>query len=238
MQNQYLMYTTVTTTQTMTITTNMKMRTSITIMIRTVPIINHLSPYLLFFNRMSYTPQRIQYPFTGLTNEQQLRIVGRNVPLAKKLHIQEQWGAFERIENYNDIIYQKYQQGLRSEMYYQYRTNQELNDYNAGQLMHTLAYPDLPVNTFQSIRDRPLPDVPIVGTLPLETNVPRFTLNRLVPTASEQATFRAEQEVYAYVSTYNASHVLKYTFVDDTEKNAYERVELRLNAIPSNPPPN
>ena len=187
---------------------------------------------------MSLTPQRTQYPFGTLTNEQRQRLIGLNPPLIKRILFEEHWNTFERIENYNDVIYQKYEKGERGEMYYQYRTNQEFNDYNSGQLLHILAYPNLPASTFQPIRDRPLPDVPIVGSLPLETNVPRFTLNRLVPSASEQATFRAELEVYAYVSTFNASHALKYTFADDAEKNAYERVELRLRAIPYTPPPN
>ncbi len=187
---------------------------------------------------MTLVPQRTQYPFAGLTNEQQMRLIGINQPLSKRLQIQEQWNTFERIENYNDIIYQKYQTGNRGDMYYQFLRNQEYNDYNAGQLLHVLAYPNLPVSTFQPIQDRPLPEVPIIGSLPIETNVPRFTLNRAVPTASEQAAFRADMEVYAYVSTFNAYHTLKYTFVDDVEKNAYERIELYMNAIPTRPPPN
>jgi hypothetical protein len=183
-------------------------------------------------------PKRTQYPYGALTNDQQLRLVGRNASLSKRLQIEEQWNTFERIENYNDIIYQKYETGNRADMYYQFLRNQEYNDYNAGQLLHVLAYPNLPISNFQPVQDRPLPDVPIVGSLPIETNVPRFTLNRLVPTASEQATFRADMEVYAYVSTFNAYHTLKYTFTDDVEKNAYERAELRMNAIPTLPPPN
>lgn len=197
-----------------------------------------LRTILSFFSRMSYTPIRTQYPFAGLTNEQQLRLVGRNPPLSKKLMMQEQWNTFERIENYNDIVYQKFQLGLRGNLYYQYTSDQELNNYRAGQLLHTLAYPNLPASTFQPIKDRPMPDVPSVETTPIETNVPRFMLNRPVPTASEKVAEQAELEIYAYVSTYNATHVIKHAFVDDVEKNAYERTELRLNAIPTRPPPN
>ncbi len=185
---------------------------------------------------MSLVPQRTQYPFAALTNEQQLRIIGRNVPLIKRIMIQEQWNTFERIENYNDIIYQKYIAGNRSDLYYQFVNNQEMNDYRAGQLLHIQAYPDLPASTFQSGRDRPIP-VYNGGNLPIETNVPRFVLNRPVPTASERAMATADMEVYTYVSTFNASHYLKYAFVDDDEKNAYERAEVRINYIPTQPPP-
>jgi hypothetical protein len=187
---------------------------------------------------MSYSPLRTQYPFGALTNDQQLRLIGRNPPLAKKLMMEEQWNTFERIENYNDVIYQKFQVGLRGNMYYQYASDQEFNNYRAGQLLHTLAYPNLPVSTFQPVKDRPMPDVPSVESIPYETNVPRFSLNRPIPTASEQATANAEMEIYAYVSTYNAYHVLKYTFTDDVEKNAYERAEIRMNFTPTGPPPN
>lgn len=183
-------------------------------------------------------PQRTQYPFGALTNEQQQRLVGLNAPLIRRIQIQGQWDTFERIENYNDVMYQKYEVGNRTETYYQFRTNQEYNDYRAGQLLHTLAYPNLPMTTFQSVSDRPLPDVPIVGSLPQESMVPRWTLNRPVPTASEKVAAHAELEIYTYVSTYNGTHVLKYAFTDDVEKNAYERIELRLNAIPTRPPPN
>jgi hypothetical protein len=187
---------------------------------------------------MSYTPLRTQYPFAGLTNEQQLRLVGRNPPLAKKLMMEEQWNTFERIENYNDIVYQKYQVGLRGTLYYQYMSDQEMNNYRAGQLLHVLAYPNLPISTFQPIRDRPMPDVPSIESIPNETNVPRFSLNRPVPTASEKAAANADMEIYAYISTYNSYHKLKYAFVDDVEKNAYERAEVRINFTPTRPPPN
>jgi len=187
---------------------------------------------------MSFTPRRVQYPYDALTSAQQLHLVGRNQPLIRKIRIQEQWATFERIENYNDVIYQKYEQGNRGDLYYQYKSNEELNNYNAGRLLHILAYPSLPAATFQPNRDRPLPNVPIIGGIPLETNVPRFVMNRPVPSSSERATFRAELEVYSYVSTYNHTHVLKYTFANDVEKNAYERVDLRINATPYISPPN
>lgn len=186
---------------------------------------------------MSFAPQRIQYPFAALTNEQQLRILGRNIPLIKRISVQEQWNTFERIENYNDIMYQKYELGNRGEVYYQYASNKEMNDYRAGQLLHMQAYSTLPIRTFQPIRDRPMPDVPVRGIIPIETNLPRFVLNRPVPTASEKLLADADMTVYTYVSTFNMTHHLKYSFVDDLEKNAYERAEVRVNIIPTLPPP-
>jgi hypothetical protein len=176
-------------------------------------------------------PQRIQYPYVALTEEQRRTIIGKNRPLAHVLAVQDQWGIFERIENYNDVIYQKYQQGDRSQLYYQFVNDQERNDYRAGQQFHSLAYPNLPESTFQSIRDRPMPDVPLRSSLPYETNVPRFAINQITPSASELAAAQADLEIYTFVSSFNSLHQIKYTFANDVEKNAYERVELQLNAI-------
>jgi hypothetical protein len=174
-------------------------------------------------------PQRTQYPFGALTDAQQKSIIGVNRPLAYRITLQNQWDVFERVENYNDIMYQRYQTGDRSQTYYQFKNDQEFKDYKSGQQLHVNAYPSLPISTFQPVTNRPMPDVPIIGSLPYETNVPRFAINKLTPTASEQAVIAAENEIYAYVSTYNGTHVLKYQFVDDIEKNAYERADLRLN---------
>ena len=175
---------------------------------------------------------RTQYPFGGLTADQRKSLIGLNKPLRYIIMIQEQWDTFERVENYNDQIYQKFLQGDRSQLYYQFRTDQELHSYRAGQQLHVNAYPNLPASTFQPIRDRPMPDVPIRTALPIESGPPRFAINRIIPTASELAAQQADLAVYTYVSTYNATHQIKYNFVDDLEKNAYERTELRLNAIP------
>lgn len=137
--------------------------------------------------------------------------------------MQEQWNTFERVENYNDIIYQKFEQGLRSNMYYVFRSDAEFKDYRAGQQLHIITYPNLPASTFDPISQRPMPDVVPKEPSPYETNVMRGIVNKVVPTASEQAATAADLEIYTYVSSYNAVHQLKYQFVDDEEKTSYER---------------
>jgi hypothetical protein len=173
---------------------------------------------------------RTQYPFGSLSDAQQKALVGVNRPLAYRIMIQTQWDTFERVENYNFAIYQQFLTGNRSNMYYQFKSDQEFKDYKVGQQLHVNAYPTLPVGTFQPVSDLPIPAAAPNSPPPYETNVPRFAINRITPTASEQTQLQSDLEVYAYVSTYNARHVLKYQFVDDAEKNAYERADLRLNA--------
>lgn len=176
---------------------------------------------------------RTQYPFAGLTEAQQKYIIGTNRPLVYRLTIENQWDTFERVENYNDAIYELYKTGDRSKLYYQFKNDQEFKDYRTGQQLHVNAYSIspffLPASTFQPVRDRPMPDVPIIGSLPYDTNVPRFIINKFTPTSSELSVAQGENEIFAYVSTYNGTHVIKYQFVDETEKNAYERADLRLN---------
>ncbi len=167
------------------------------------------------------TPQRTQYPFADADVRQKTR--------GEILIMQNQWNTFERVENYNDIVYQRFQQGDRSQLYYQFLSNDEFKNYKAGQQLHIITYRSLPPGTFSPISERPMPDVPYTGSLPGETNLPRFIVNRPTPTASEQAAAQADLEVYAFVSTFNNRHVFKYVFIDDDEKNAYERAEIRLN---------
>ena len=175
---------------------------------------------------------RTQYPFGALSDAQQKALVGMNRPLAYRIAIHMQWDTFERVENYNWAIYQQFLTGDRSKMYYQFKSDQEFKDYRVGQKLHVNAYPNLPVSTFQPVSELPIPEAAPGSIIPYETNVPRFIINRITPSASELAQTQSDVTVYEYVSTFNAQHVLKYQFVDDLEKNAYERTELRLNSIP------
>ncbi len=171
---------------------------------------------------MTFTPLRTQYPFSDVDVRQKLR--------GEILKMEEQWNTFERIENYNDIVYQRLQLGDRSQLFYQFLSDQEFKNYRAGQQLHIVTYRNLPPGTFSPISERPLPDVVYYNTTPQETGVERFAINRIVPTASEQAAAQSDLEIYTFVSTFNGRHVFKYVFVDDDEKNAYERGELRINA--------
>ena len=136
----------------------------------------------------------------------------------------EQWNTFERVENYDDIIYQKYRQGIRDETYYLFTGDTERAQYIAGQLLHVNTYDGFrPASDFDSIRDRPMPDVPIRTALPYFYNVPKNFNPTNTLTSSERAAQRADLEVYAFVSTYNDSHMIKWSFAKDEERISYER---------------
>lgn len=81
---------------------------------------------------MSYTPQRVQYPF----DMPDLKYKSRS----DIFRLQTQWNTFERIENYDDVIYQRVQDGLRDQTFYSFRDSGELNDYRNGQDLHIQRY--------------------------------------------------------------------------------------------------
>jgi hypothetical protein len=171
----------------------------------------------------SPVPKRAQYPFAANT---------RYKTRSEILIMTEQWNTFERVENYDDLIYQQYEVGQRGETYYQFRSQQERAAYTAGQLLHVNTYTTLPVSAFTPIRDRPMPNVPLQSALPYFYNVPKNFNPTNVLTSSERAAQRADLEIYAFVSTYNQSHVIKWNFVKDEERLAYERGE-QLALTPS-----
>jgi hypothetical protein len=78
-----------------------------------------------------------------------------------------------------------------------------------------------------------MPNVPLRSALPYFYNVPKNFNPTNVLTSSERAAQRADLEIYAFVSTYNQSHVIKWNFVKDEERLAYERGE-QLALTPSN----
>ena len=172
---------------------------------------------------MSYTPRRTQYPFSANV---------RYKTVSERLIMEEQWNTFERVENYDDIIYQKFEKGIRDETYYFFKTNVEYMNYMAGQILHRQTFPKLPASTFDSIRNRPFPNAEPVTALPYETNTERFQPNKRVPNASEIAAANADLAIYDYVSTYNNTHVLKYVFLDDDEKTAFIRAANLLGYVP------
>lgn len=146
------------------------------------------------------------------------------------LKMQRQWETFERVENYNDAVYQKLLTGDRSTPYYFFRDNEELKDYRNGQELHVLRYPTLPSGTFASISSRPMPDVAIVARPPeySMSTAPRGVALSTATTASETTTATMDMTIYTYVSSYNGSHVFKYSFASDDEKMAYHRAERRI----------
>ncbi len=170
----------------------------------------------------TYTPKRTQYPFSA------------NVRYKSKseiLLLENQWETFERVENYNDIIFQRISEGLRDQPFYQFLSNQEYKDYKAGQELHVLAFPTLPPSTFAPISERPFPNVPIKTALPYYHQTDKYIIPAPAISSEELTQQRADLEIYTYVSTFNDAHVYKYAFVSDEEKMAYYRAEKRVRTV-------
>jgi hypothetical protein len=166
----------------------------------------------------TYTPQRTQYAFdlSGV----------RFRTRADILNMTRQWLTFERVENYNDIIYQRFSAGDRSQTYYTYRNREEMSDYRVGMQLHTNRYPAAPAGTFDPISSRPMPDVPVLIASPNYSMLPMrgVPIQNAVP-ASVTTTATADMTIYTHVSTFNASHMFQYNFVSDDERLAYHRAE-------------
>lgn len=167
---------------------------------------------------MSNSPTRTQYPFdlSGVKFKSRGDI----------LTMQRQWETFERVENYNDVIYQRFEAGDRSQTYYQFRDQAEKNDYRVGMQLHMNRYPWLPEGTFDPISSLPMPDVVVRIAAPNYT----FSPNPLGPTKaaipeSVATDNTADMVIYTYVSSFNAVHYFKYNFVSDEERIAYHRGE-------------
>lgn len=142
--------------------------------------------------------------------------------------IERQWNTFERVENFNDVIFQRFELGLRDQTYYRFKDREEANDYRNGQELHILRYPYLPATTFTSISERAMPNVTIIAGPPSDSQIPRGIYYSTTMLASVRTENEANLAVYRYVSTYNSAHVYKYNFVSDEEKMAYHKAELAV----------
>jgi len=170
----------------------------------------------------TFTVKRTQYPFDTTNIKYKTR--------SEVLDLQRKWNTFEQVENYNDIIYQRFLIGLRNKTYYQFVSNAEFKDYRSGQELHQLKYPTL---TFDSISNRPMPDVATVSGPPQYIQLSRST-NPAVPAvdSSENTNSRAELAMYTYISTYNATHHYQYNFVSNEEQIAYNHIRQKITAGP------
>jgi len=142
------------------------------------------------------------------------------------LTMQRQWNTYERIENYNDIVYQRLEKGYRDRLYYQFKNNEELADYRNGMQLHNLRYPG---TCFESISERPMPDVAVITKAPnWSPGIERNLLYSTSMTAAELTAQQSDLAIYTHVSTFNAKHVFKYNFVSDEERLGYHRAERRV----------
>ena len=165
---------------------------------------------------MSIAPQRKQWPYDSSGN--------RSKSMSDIMRIRRQWETFERVENYNDIIYQKLVTGNRSELYYQFYTNEELNDYRNGQQLHALKYPTV---SFKSISDS-YPNAMFNGPAPYVSQpIKQNASFGESISSSEKTEQRTDLAIYMHASTYNSEHTVQYIFPSNEEKMAYGRAEQR-----------
>ena len=144
------------------------------------------------------------------------------------LVIQRQWDTFERVENYNDIVYQRINAGYRDRMFYHFENRQELSDYKNGQQLHILRYPFLPCGTFDSISGMPFSSTPVIVKAPVFTQISKCIHLSTPMLASEKTEQQSDLAIYTHVSTYNTEHVYKYIFTSAEERIAYHRAERRV----------
>ena len=166
---------------------------------------------------MSSTPSRTQWQFDSSGY--------KSKSMSDIMRMRKQWDTFERVENYNYGIYQKLLGGNRSELYYQFNTCEELNDYKNGQQLHSLKFPNV---SFKSISDT-YPNVAFSGpapyvSQPIKQNA-SFSVSMLASDKTAQANDLA---IYVYASTFNSEHTVQYIFPSTEEKMAYHRAELRV----------
>jgi hypothetical protein len=184
---------------------------------------------------MTSNPNPYPYPRQPFPFDLSIKCKSRSEILA----MQRQWDTFERIENYNDVIYNRFCQGLRDKPYYQYSNAAELNDYRVGQILHTNRYPMLTidpgistisgiyVSTLASISDRKIPNVAVIAGPSHYGQVSKCIQTSTIMTSAEYMAQQSENTIYIHVSTYNDSHKYKYIFTSDEEKMAYYRAERR-----------
>jgi hypothetical protein len=156
------------------------------------------------------------------------------------LTMQRQWETFERIENYNDQIYNRFCQGLRDKPYYQFRDMGEKNDYRIGQMLHINRYPwitadpristisGIPVSTLASISERQIPNVEVIASPQNYSQISKMCIpTSNILTSAEYMAQQSENAIYMHVSSYNSGHKYKYMFTSDEEKLMYLRAERR-----------
>lgn len=144
------------------------------------------------------------------------------------LVMQRQWDSFERVENYNDVVYQRINAGYRDRFFYQFINRQELSDYKNGQQLHMLRYPWLPSGTFDSISEKPFSSVPVIVSVPIYAQTPKNILFSTSITASEKTEQQSDRAIYMHISTYNSEHMYKYIFTSAEERVAYHRAERQI----------
>jgi len=179
---------------------------------------------------MVLTPQRTQY-------SPQLSNIKNRTPVQTAV-LNRQWETFERVENYNDIVYQQLEQGNRGTLYYQFVNRAEQQDYAAGQTLHINYYTYLPASTFAPISNKPMPDVPVRVRAPQCTPmVPIQATTLSAPPASVGCSAMADMAIHCVVTSFNSTHVYKYNFQSAAEKLAYQRAAdaIATAGIPSVP---
>lgn len=128
----------------------------------------------------TYTPKRTQYVFNYPIT---------NMSLSKVNGLKQQWAVFERVENYNDIISQRWAANEPNISFYTFPNRNEFEDYLAGWKLHTEGYPDV---SFIPIRDAPLP---IQATEPTKFTAQRTQFTYIPPLQYKSQAERIKMEL-------------------------------------------
>lgn len=145
--------------------------------------------------------------------------------------MKNQWDTFERIENENAQIFQRFMAGYQDKGYHHFSNRQELEDYRRGQALHIARYPWLSTSTFDPISERPIPsNIEVLARPSYFGQISRCVPEPKPISQTELAARQNDLATYAYVSTFNATHVYKYNFKDAEERLAYHRAEQRVLA--------
>lgn len=166
---------------------------------------------------MPRKPARTQYAFESSGY--------KSKSMSDIMRFRRQWETFERVENYNFNIYQQLLVGNRSELYYQFTTSEELNDYRNGQQLHSLKFPQI---SFKSISDS-YPNTSFEGPAPYVSQPIKQNASFLKAIPSSDKTEQVNDlAIYVYASTFNAGHTVQYNFPSNEEKLAYKRAEQKI----------
>lgn len=144
------------------------------------------------------------------------------------IKMRNKWNVFERVENFNDVIYQRFLRGEFDQQYYKFADSEELNDYRVGQSLHIMRYPWLNPMTFDSISNRPMPSVEVKIGLSEFGQINRCIQAPPTITQKEATEQQSDLSIYVHVSTFNNAHVYKYAFTSMEEQLAYHRAERRI----------
>lgn len=140
--------------------------------------------------------------------------------------LRRQWNMFETVENYDFQIRIQMNAGYFATRWYAFLQASDLVDYNRGQSLHQAQYPTL---DFTAERNKFVQQSTIYTRVSYETSQPSsgILLSTSI-TEGERIKRNGDMSMYMQVSTYNATHVYKWSFSSEEERMAYDKIARSL----------